>query len=468
MIRRHITLLRIALMATDAVTAFVLFELIVTIRFQNLDPDLIWLRGVGETQTLAIGYGLLWVSAMWIAGLYRLRTRLTMRGEIRDVSRAAVIAAVLSMSGLLLLNLPPARLVLVPLFIAQPIFSIMMRATLRWFLTNIRGRGYNSRQILIIGAGPAAQEFADQVEQNRAIGLTVMGHLRGPRDDSVALRRPVLGSIDDLESILHSRIVDEVAVCLSPQDWIYVEPATRICEEEGRIVRIVIPPLGGILSGGRYEELGGSPVVTFLYGPDRVLGLALKRSFDIVGSLLLIALLSPVMLITALLVRVIDGAPVIFQQERVGLQGRPFGCRKFRTMIPGADEQQPLLESLNEVHGPAFKIANDPRVTRLGHILRRYSLDELPQLFNVLVGDMSLVGPRPAPAREVDRYDMWHRRRLSMRPGLTGLWQIQARSDTDFNRRAALDLSYIDRWSLWLDVMIILRTVPAVVSQPGR
>jgi exopolysaccharide biosynthesis polyprenyl glycosylphosphotransferase len=456
MIRRHISLLRMALMVTDAITAFVLFELIVTIRFQNADPDLIWLRGVGEVQSLAIGYGLLWVSSMWVAGLYRLRTRLTMRGEIRDVLRATLIVAVLSMSGLLLLTLPPARLVLIPLFILQPVLSITMRAALRWFLTAIRNRGYNSRQILIIGASKAAEAFADQIEQNRAIGLSVMGYLRGPRDVSVELRRPVLGSID------------EVAICLSPQDWVYAEPATRICEEEGRIVRIIIPPLGGILSGGRFEELGGSPVVTFLYGPDRVISLALKRTFDIVGSLMLIVLFSPVMLITALLVRSADGAPVMFCHERVGLQGRPFGCRKFRTMVRGADEQQAALEALNEVRGPAFKIANDPRVTRLGQFLRRYSIDELPQLFNVLMGDMSLVGPRPAPSREVERYDLWHRRRLSMRPGLTGLWQIQARSDNDFNRRAALDLSYIDGWSLWLDLMIIVRTLPALVSQPGR
>jgi lipopolysaccharide/colanic/teichoic acid biosynthesis glycosyltransferase len=150
------------------------------------------------------------------------------------------------------------------------------------------------------------------------------------------------------------------------------------------------------------------------------------------------------------------------------LQGRLFRCLKFRTMVRDAEQQNEELEQYNVFRGPAFKLADDPRVTRLGRFLRRYSIDELPQLVNVLKGDMSIVGPRPAPLREVRKYDLWHRRRLSMRPGLTGLWQVQARSDNDFDRRAALDLAYIDRWSLWLDVMIILRTVPAVVSQPGR
>ncbi|HWH24195.1 MAG TPA: sugar transferase, partial [Candidatus Limnocylindria bacterium] len=189
--------------------------------------------------------------------------------------------------------------------------------------------------------------------------------------------------------------------------------------------------------------------------------------FDIVASALLLVLLSPLMLLIALYIRLLDGPPVLFRQVRVGLHGRPFTCLKFRTMVPDAEARMPELAHLNEVAGPAFKIASDPRVTRTGRGLRRSSLDELPQLINVLRGEMSIVGPRPATPAEVAQYDVWHRRRLSMRPGLTGLWQVQARNDVTFDQRARLDLQYIDRWTIWLDVKILLRTIPAMVIQQG-
>lgn len=192
-----------------------------------------------------------------------------------------------------------------------------------------------------------------------------------------------------------------------------------------------------------------------------------KRVFDIFLSAAGLILLSPMILLIVLYVRLADGPPVLFRQRRVGLHGRLFTCFKFRTMEPGADERIDEFSHLSEMRGPAFKMAEDPRVTGRGRWLRRTSLDELPQLWNVLRGDMSIVGPRPAP-REVDMYSVWHRRRLSMRPGLTGLRQISARSDPDFDRRVAIDLDYIDRWSLWMDIKIVLRTIPVVVSQGGR
>jgi lipopolysaccharide/colanic/teichoic acid biosynthesis glycosyltransferase len=172
-------------------------------------------------------------------------------------------------------------------------------------------------------------------------------------------------------------------------------------------------------------------------------------------------MVSAVMLVT-------EGRPIMFRQVRVGLHGRPFSIVKFRTMTRDAEERYDDLASLSDTQGPAFKMANDPRVTRIGRILRATSIDELPQLWNVLRGEMSLVGPRPAPPREVAGYDVWHRRRLSMKPGMTGLWQVTARFDEEFDRRARLDLAYIDRWSIWLDIKIIARTIPALVANPGR
>jgi exopolysaccharide biosynthesis polyprenyl glycosylphosphotransferase len=468
-IRRHLFLLRTALMAADGASAILLFWVIVTVRYDLLEAP--GELGVGRTDPLALaaGYSALWVAALWFGGLYRLRTHLTLRGEVVGIVRAAVIVAFLSWSVLFLINEPNiSRLFLLMLFVAQPLVTIAGRMTLRGFLAHIRSLGYNRREMLIIGAGAEAQAFADEVERHRELGLHVTGHLGGPRDEVAAVSRPVLGSVDDIERILHSRVVDEVAVCLSPADWSYVEPATRVCEEEGRIVRVVIPPLGGILTGGRHEQIGEIPVVTFLYGPDRVVGMALKRSFDIAISAVGLVVLSPLLTLVALAIRLVDGPPVIFSHERVGLHGRPFACLKFRTMLPEAEELQDEYEQLNAMRGPGFKIPDDPRVTRLGSFLRRFSLDELPQLVNVLRGEMSIVGPRPAPPREVAGYSVWHRRRLSMRPGLTGLWQVQARTDLDFDRRATLDLNYVDSWSLWMDLKILLRTIPAVITQQGR
>jgi lipopolysaccharide/colanic/teichoic acid biosynthesis glycosyltransferase len=214
--------------------------------------------------------------------------------------------------------------------------------------------------------------------------------------------------------------------------------------------------------------VGGLPIVTFLYGPNRFVPLALKRLFDVIVSGAALILLSPVLLALAGYVQLLDGRPVFFDQQRVGLHGRLFTCLKFRTMVRDAEQRFPEIAEQSDIDGAAFKMADDPRILGRARWLRRTGLDELPQLWNVLRGEMSIVGPRPAPAREVDRYSVWHRRRLSMRPGLTGLWQVSDSRYADFDRRVMMDLDYIDRWSLWMDFKILLRTIPAVVSQNGH
>ncbi len=247
-----------------------------------------------------------------------------------------------------------------------------------------------------------------------------------------------------------------------------VEPIARLCEDEGRVVRIPMTGPGLMLPGGRIEEIEGMAVLSLVYGPDRTLGMIAKRAIDVLLALVGLVVLSPVLLLVALVIRLRDGAPVFFRQERVGLHGRPFRVVKFRTMVPDAEEQLVELEGRNEIRGPAFKLTDDPRLTRTGGWLRRTSIDELPQLWNVLRGEMSLVGPRPPLPSEVLDYDIWHRRRLSMQPGITGLWQVAARREADFDRWVRLDLDYIDRWSLWLDLKIMVRTIPAVLAGEGR
>ena len=194
----------------------------------------------------------------------------------------------------------------------------------------------------------------------------------------------------------------------------------------------------------------------------------MKRALDLTVAAAALVVLSPLLAIVAAWIRVRDGSAVLFRQTRIGVHGRPFKVVKFRTMVPNAEELLTELDEQNEIQGQAFKITDDPRVTRTGRLLRALSIDELPQLWNVLRGEMSLVGPRPPLPSEVADYDVWHRRRLSMKPGITGLWQVAARREPEFDRWVRMDLEYIDRWSLWLDLKIMARTIPAVITQQGR
>ena len=468
MIRRHAAAFRLALMVVDGLVAALLFVGLSMVRF---GPD--WVRtwdaaSVDVLVAVAV-YAAMWPSILWLAGLYRLRARWSVRTELTDLVRAGLFAAVLAFAVLFLAKLPDvSRAFLLLLFPSQVATTLGTRVGLRLLFAHLRARGYNTRQMLVVGTGRAAQAFADRVERHAELGLRVLGHL-APVDGAVpVVTRPVLGTVETIELVLHERVIDEIAVCLPASSLHLVEPIIRLCEEEGRIVRLPLDDLGLPVTTGRVEDFDGTPVMSFVYGPDRTLALAAKRLLDLALAGAALLILSPLLLVIALAIRVVDGKPVLFRQTRVGLHGRPFRLLKLRTMVPDAEARLEELAELNEVNGHAFKVTQDPRLTRLGRWLRRTSLDELPQLLNVVRGDMSLVGPRPPLPGEVAQYDVWHRRRLSMKPGITGLWQVSARREPDFDRWVAIDLDYIDRWSLWLDLKIIARTIPAVLLQQGR
>jgi exopolysaccharide biosynthesis polyprenyl glycosylphosphotransferase len=466
MVRRHTTALRASLMAADFLGAAVLFVALSIARYGPGWYDSWDHLGI-DALVAAVAYGIAWTALVGVQGMYRVRARFALRTEAAALIRAGAALGVAMVFYLYAARVSDAsRLLIGSLIVATVLMGFGSRAVLRSTLASLRTRGVMTNFVLVVGAGPLAEDFAERLEQAEELGLRVIGHLRAPGEKSV-VSRPVLGSMDDVEKVLHDRVVDEVAICLPVRAWNFVEPVTRVCASEGKIVRI--PSEGGPqVPGGFAEDFEGTTVVSLVYGPDRALSLLAKRVFDFVVAAAALVLASPVLLAVWLYVRRVEGSPVVFRQTRIGLHGRPFQLLKFRTMVRGAEEQLDELAQFNEVHGRAFKITNDPRLTRSGAFLRRTSLDELPQLWNVLRGEMSLVGPRPPLPDEVAGYDIWHRRRLSMKPGITGLWQVSARNNPDFDRWVERDLEYIDRWSLWLDVKIMARTVPAVVYLQGR
>ena len=462
MIRRHATGLRIALMVVDGALAVVLLVALSILRF-GAGWDVLWRQIVPQPGAFVGLYAITWVGVLAYHGLYRPRARWSIRSEAVDLARATVVMALLSLSVLFLFRLPDvSRLFLLLLFPAQFLITLATRAALRVGFRWLREHGYNARFVVIAGAGPRGQAFAAKLADHPELGLQVIGYI----DDDPSLvdgGTPLLGSLSDLQTILHDRVIDEVVVCLPFSQWNLVDAIARIVEEEGKIVRVPMDVLDHAFATGKVEELDGMPVFSLVSGPDRLAALALKRTLDVLVAGVALVVLSPILLVLALAIRRQDGSPVLFRQERVGLNGRPFRVVKFRTMVVDAEARQ--LEVASRTPIPRqFRMEADPRVTKTGRWLRRTSLDELPQLWNVLHGEMSLVGPRPALRAEVGAYDIWHRRRLSMKPGITGLWQVTARRDDDFDRRASLDLDYIDRWSIWLDVKILLRTIPAALE----
>jgi exopolysaccharide biosynthesis polyprenyl glycosylphosphotransferase len=465
MIRRHLTALRLGLLAADTLSAIALFVAMSLVRFGETWPE-VWRRVGVDPIVLAGIWAGVWVTSLWLMDLYRVRARWSIRSEARAVLQASMLIAVASFSALFLFKLPDvSRLFLLALFASQTLVTFALRMAIRWSLHRLRDRGFNTRFLLVIGTGTSARRFADRVERHRELGLRVIGHLAVTPGGPVTVGpRPVLGSVDDIEEILHGRVVDEIAICLPTEHVALIEPIARLCEEEGKIVRIPGDEIGVTLSGARLEEFDGIPVMSLVYGPDRAVALLVKRLLDVGLATAGLVLLSPVFLAVALSILAIDGRPIVFRQVRVGLHGRPFRVVKFRTMVPDAEERLADLAELNEIKGHAFKVTDDPRLSRTGRFLRASSVDELPQLWNVLRGEMSLVGPRPPLPSEVEGYDLWHRRRLSMKPGITGLWQVEARREEDFDRWVELDLAYIDRWSVWLDLKIMARTIPAMLQ----
>jgi len=460
--------LRVALMSVDAVSAVLVFLLASFVRFGDGRSADLWLQSGIDIRLAAGLFSVLWVGALWYLGLYALRARWRLLSEAKDIAKATLLVLAVTLSALFVLKLEDvSRLFLALLFVTQPIVTLTGRAVLRGWFAAIRRQGYDTRYMVVAGTGTLAQDFADRVESHPGLGMRVIGHLSIPGEVRL-VSRPILGGVDEIERIFHSRIVDEVAVCLPPTAAHYLEPIAGLAAGEGKTVRIPLDPVEDLLPNAHREEFEGLLIRSLVHDGHRELGLIVKRLIDVVGAVTGLVVLSPLLAITGLVILLRDGSPVLFRQTRIGLHGRPFTIYKFRTMVRGAEDRLDEVRHLNERQRVTFKASRDPRITPVGRWLRKTSIDELPQLWNVLNGTMSLVGPRPPLPGEVVEYDIWHRRRLSMKPGVTGLWQVEARHDADFDRWVERDLVYIDGWSIWLDLKILLRTVPAVLAREGR
>ncbi len=463
MIRRHASTLRALLMLTDGVLAAVVLVGLSWLRFGE-DWAVWWREIIPNAEALLLFYAVGWVVALALNGLYRPRARWSIRSEAWDLLRATALMAVATFAVLFWFKLPDvSRVFLVILFPTQYVVALVTRAIMRLVFRELRARGKNARYVLVVGAGPRGQSFANIMESHQELGLKVIGLLDEDPDYAAGAAWPWLGYLSDLEQVLKDKVIDEVAICLPFSQWGYLDGIAYAAEEAGKIVRVPMDVLQHPFASGKVEDLEGTPVYSLVSGPDKTLALAAKRLIDIVVSCVGLIVLSPVFALIGWAVRR-DGGPALFHQARVGLHGRPFQILKFRSMSTDAEARLAEFESANELQGHAFKMSDDPRVTPVGRRLRRWSLDELPQLWNVLRGDMSLVGPRPPLVAEVSDYDLWHRRRLSMKPGITGLWQVRARHETVFDKWVEDDLEYIDRWSLWLDLQILVRTIPAALE----
>jgi exopolysaccharide biosynthesis polyprenyl glycosylphosphotransferase len=350
--------------------------------------------------------------------------------------------------------------------------GLIIRVGLKLILMSARKSGYNYRYLLMVGTNERSEELARKVSTRPELGYKLVGFVSESEESKLAWEQrgkgPVAGMIDDIRGILERERVDEMLVCLSLEaKFSTVTKIIANARDLGIVLRIVPEASeGSVLRKVHLEEFENELVLTF-FREQLLLQLLAKRIVDIGVSATTLLVLSPLLVVTALLIKLTSPGPVFFAQNRVGMNQRRFRLYKFRSMVVNADQLKKELAHLNELDGPAFKMGNDPRITRIGRFIRKTSIDELPQLYNVLKGEMSLVGPRPPLPDEVSQYEWLFRRRLSVKPGITCVWQVSGRSGTTFDEWMKMDKQYVENWSLLLDFKILLKTIPAVLLCRG-
>lgn len=413
----------------------------------------------------------IWVVLFAWYGAYAYQRFTSFFQEIKLIAKT-VFSGSLLLLGLVFLLRPgylPRTLVL--LFgLVSFVFLVIEKFLLFEGAKIIRARGKDRKTVLVVGEAAQTEQFVETIRNHPSSGLDIVGILCDDRQvvGKTLAGKNVRGTFEDIAPILHDLPVDEVIITVMLGHLGEIRNVLEVCEREGVQVRIISDFLGKTAKRIRADVVYDLPVISISYIPDQNIPLLIKRFIDITVSLLLLIALSPLFLLIAAAVKISSPGPVFYQWNVVGFNKKPFRSWKFRTMVVNADAEKEKLMHLNEMQGPVFKIKNDPRVTSIGRFLRKYSLDELPQLWSVLKGDMSLIGPRPAGPNELERYESWQRRKLSFKPGLSCLWQINGRNAiSNFDDWVRLDLLYIDNWSLWLDMKIFFKTIQVVFTGKG-
>jgi exopolysaccharide biosynthesis polyprenyl glycosylphosphotransferase len=408
-----------------------------------------------------------------VGGLYRSRRLLRRRTEVVDVFKAMTLntACFLAFSSIFSIRMITIQFLAI-FWVVSTLILTVARLTLRLLAAQIRRRGRDLRIMLIVGTNPRAVDFARRISQKAELGYRLLGFVDDDWPGMVDLTKASFTLVSDfagLAEFLRRNVVDEVAIYL-PFGSFYKHSSdvACLCEQHGITMRFDSDIFGLKTAHWRAEEIDGDQYVTTYTGSSEFWPRSIKRMLDVMLASIVLLILSPLLILTAIAIKLTSPGPILFLQERIGLHKRRFKVFKFRTMVPNAEQLMAGLEKHNEVSGPVFKIRNDPRITPIGKFLRRSSIDELPQLLNVLRGDMSLVGPRPLPVRDYQGFNQdWQRRRFSVKPGITCLWQVNGRSRVTFDQWMLLDLQYIDEWSLWLDLKILLQTISAVLKGAG-
>ena len=412
-------------------------------------------------------YGVMVVALARSYGLYGSILNRSGLNEQRMTIQSALVAGLLLCGTLYLARAESvSRLVVLLLITFSTVLLCTRRAIWRRMVYKRYREGLETRNVLIVGAGRVAHALRNHLESLRHLGFRFKGFVALSEREAESGDADIIGDVRNCLSLARSLFVDEIFFSVPAEKKLVIALV-----EEARAVGIdvrVVPDLyDGLAWNAPVEYIGQFPTIP-LHRRDLPIGaFLLKRAIDITGATLALLIGSPIMLMLMIAIRLDSNGPVFYRAQRIGRKGRTFTCYKFRSMCVDAEKLKDSLKHKNERDSVLFKITNDPRVTRVGRLLRKYSLDELPQLYNVLRGDMSLVGPRPPIAAEVEQYDISHLRRLDVLPGMTGLWQVEARQDPSFDSYISLDTAYVENWSLWLDMKILARTVGVVFSGTG-
>ncbi len=416
----------------------------------------------------------LWIGVGVVAGIYSEIREEDPRRAFADPLKVGLTATVLLFAVISVIKFEYiSRLLLGIYAVVDLLLMICFRLVARAFASPVRRSISGLRSFLLVGGGPEVAEIARTLEVNESRGMRLFGFIHidagsasaGSQVEGLAKTYPSF-SLPELPDLLRRQVIDEVIFVVTQDELEKLSDPFLVCEEEGVKTRVLLSFFPQAVSKVYLERLGSLPLLTFSATPEDEF-LLVKRALDFVMALIALVVFFPLLAVLAVLVKLTSRGPVLFRQTRCGLGARKFTLYKFRSMRADADLIREELEALNEVDGPVFKIKNDPRCTPVGRFMRKFSLDELPQLFNIIKGDMSFVGPRPPLPAEVERYERWQRRRLRMQPGLTCLWALEGRSKLSFRRWMELDLEYIDHWSMGLDWKILLRTIPVVLLGRG-